>query len=73
MKDMIIRGGENIYPREIVGAFAILKKGAGLTEDDIRDYASSQISRYKVPKHVFFVDNYPLTEVVKSRNISLGK
>jgi fatty-acyl-CoA synthase len=87
IKDMIIRGGENIYPREIeellltmteitdvqvvgipdkkygeiVGAFVILKKSADLTEADIRDYALSKIARYKVPKHVFIVDEFPLT------------
>jgi fatty-acyl-CoA synthase len=46
---------------EIVGAFVILKKGADLTEADIRDYALSKIARYKVPKHVFIVDEFPLT------------
>ena len=97
MKDMVIRGGENIYPREIeeflhevpgvedvqvigipdkkygeiVGAFVILKKSADLTEDDIRDYASSRIARYKVPKHIFFVDNYPLTASSKIQKYRL--
>jgi len=87
IKDMIIRGGENIYPREIeeflytmpgildvqvvgipdekygeiVGAFIILEEGAQLTEEDVRDYAVTKIARYKVPKHVFFVDEFPLT------------
>lgn len=87
IKDMIIRGGENIYPREIeeflltipgvtdvqvvgipdkkygeiVGAFVILNKGADLTEADIRDYAKRKIARYKAPKHVFIVDEFPLT------------
>jgi fatty-acyl-CoA synthase len=87
IKDMIIRGGENIYPREIeeflytmpgvldvqvvgipdekygeiVGAFIILEEGAELTEEDVRDYAVTKIARFKVPKHVFFVDEVPLT------------
>lgn len=87
IKDMIIRGGENIYPREIeefyytmpgikdvqvigipddkygeiVGAFIILDEDADLTEEDVRDYGIERIARYKVPKHVFFVDEFPLT------------
>ena len=87
IKDMIIRGGENIYPREIeefyytmpgikdvqvvgipdekygeiVGAFIILEEDTDLTEEDVRDFGIERIARYKVPKHVFFVDEFPLT------------
>ena len=87
IKDMIIRGGENIYPREIeeflyhlegvsdvqvaavpskkygeeVGAFIILKEGAKLEPEDVRDYCKGKIARYKIPKYVFFVDSFPLT------------
>ncbi len=87
IKDMIIRGGENIYPREIeeflyhlegvsdvqvaavpskkygeeVGAFIILKEGAKLEAEDVRDFCKGKIARYKIPKYVFFVDGFPLT------------
>ncbi|MDR2617718.1 MAG: AMP-binding protein [Treponema sp.] len=87
IKDMIIRGGENVYPKEIedflytmpgikdvqvvgiaskkygeeVGAFIILHPGAAMTEEDVRDFCRGQISRFKIPKYVFFVDSYPLT------------
>jgi fatty-acyl-CoA synthase len=87
IKDMIIRGGENVYPKEIedylytmpgvkdvqvvgiaskrygeeVGAFIILHPGAAVTEDQVRDYCRGQISRFKIPKYIFFVDSYPLT------------
>jgi fatty-acyl-CoA synthase len=87
IKDMIIRGGENVYPKEIedflysmpgikdvqvvgvaskkygeeVGAFIILHPDVKMSEEDVRDYCRGQISRFKIPKYVFFVDSYPLT------------
>ena len=102
IKDMIIRGGENIYPREIeeflyhlpgvrdvqvagvpskkygeeVGAFIILDEGAQLTTEEVRDYCRGKIARYKIPKYVFFVNEYPLTgsgkiQKYKLRELSL--
>ena len=97
IKDMIIRGGENIYPREIeeylfklegvadvqvvgvpsrkygeeVGAFVRLKQNAALTEQDVKDYCRGRISRYKIPKHVAFVDRYPMTASGKIQKYKL--
>ncbi|MDR0559529.1 MAG: AMP-binding protein [Prevotellaceae bacterium] len=97
IKDIIIRGGENIYPREIEeylyklpqikdvqvvaapnekygevpSAFIILKEGETLTEEDVKDFCRGQIARYKIPPHVFFVKEYPLTGSGKIRKYIL--
>ena len=86
-KDMLIRGGENVYPREIeeflfrhpkiqsvqvfgvpdpkyveeVCAWIVLKPGAQCTAEEVRDFCRDQIAHYKVPRHVRFVDEMPMT------------
>ena len=97
IKDMIIRGGENIYPREIenflygipqieaieiagipspkygeeVGAFVRLKKGKNLHEDEIIEFCKGQIARHKIPKYIFFVDDFPMTASGKIQKYKL--
>jgi fatty-acyl-CoA synthase len=99
IKDMIIRGGENIYPREIenylyripqietvevagvpstkygetVGAFVKLKSGQKLTEEEIMDFCRGNIARFKVPKYIFFVEDFPMTASGKIQKYKLSK
>lgn len=87
VKDMIIRGGENIYPREIeeflythplvldvqvVGvpdekygeeaiAYIRLREGAELTEQEVKQYCDGKIARFKIPRYVAFIEEYPMT------------
>jgi fatty-acyl-CoA synthase len=99
IKDMIIRGGENIYPREIenflyrmpqieavevaavpspkygeqIGAFIKVKKGHSLTEEEVKDFCRGQIARFKTPKYIFFVDEYPMTASGKIQKYKLSE
>jgi fatty-acyl-CoA synthase len=98
IKDMIIRGGENIYPREIeeflythpkvsevqvfgvpdlkmgeeVCAWIQLRDGQVASEEEIREYCKGQISHYKIPRYVRFVDEYPMTVTGKIRKVEMS-
>ena len=87
LKEMIIRGGENIYPREIedlifnhpkvaeVAVFGIpdefygeelmawiqLHSGETMDEEEIRDFCKDKIAHFKIPKYIWFVDEFPMT------------
>jgi fatty-acyl-CoA synthase len=87
IKDMIIRGGENIYPREVeeflyrhpaiqdvqvfgvpdakygeqVCAWIRLRPGQALDAEGVKAFCREQITHFKVPYHIRFVDEFPMT------------
>ena len=56
---------------EIPVAFVILNRGKTLAEEDVRDFVRQHLAAYKVPRHVFFVDEYPLTASGKIQKYKL--
>lgn len=104
LKEMIIRGGENIYPREIeeflfthpkvaqVAVFGIpdayygeevmawiqLRAGQEASEEEIKDYCRGNIAHFKIPKTIWFVEEFPTTvtgklQKFRMREIALEK
>jgi fatty-acyl-CoA synthase len=87
IKDLVIRGGENLYPREIeeflyqhpkvqdVQVFGVpdprfgeelcawirVRPGESLSEEEVRAFCRDQIAHYKVPRHIRFVEEFPMT------------
>jgi fatty-acyl-CoA synthase len=99
LTDMVIRGGENIYPREIeellfthpalqsaqvvgipderlgeeLAAFVITVPGAEVSADEIRSFCRDRLARFKVPRHVFTVDAFPMTVTGKIQKFVLRR
>jgi len=83
--EMIVSGGENVFPAEVedlvsghpgvieataigvddqdfgqrLRAFVVLKEGAEVTEDAIKEYVRDHLARYKVPREVIFLTELP--------------
>ena len=86
-KDIIIRGGENIQPRDVeeffhtlpdiedvqvigipdetygeaVCAWVKLSAGSKLTAETLQAACKGNIATFKIPKHIRFVDEFPVT------------
>jgi fatty-acyl-CoA synthase len=98
IKDMVIRGGENIYPREVeellythpdvldaqvIGVpdtkygeelmvWVRMRDGAApLTAESVREFCTGQIARYKIPRYVQVVDEFPMTVTGKIRKVEM--
>jgi fatty-acyl-CoA synthase len=97
IKDMVIRGGENIYPREIeefllthesiadaqvIGvpderygeelcAWIILRPGAAIDDEDVRAHCRGRIAHFKIPRHIRFVETFPMTVTGKVQKFAI--
>jgi len=84
-KDMIIRGGNNIYSTDVeavllehpavqeaavagvehpvlgedVGAWVVLRPGAGADADELAAFCAERLADYKRPRRLYFVDELP--------------
>jgi fatty-acyl-CoA synthase len=96
-KEMIIRGGENIYPAEIedalrrldgvidasvvgvpderygeqVAAFVRLEEGADCDPESLRVALTGQVARYKVPRYLLVIPEFPVTPSGKVQKFKL--
>jgi acyl-CoA synthetase (AMP-forming)/AMP-acid ligase II len=99
LRDLIIRGGENIYPIEVenrlvehpdiddaavlgvdhptlgqeVRAVIVVRDGATVTTDDVRQWAGAALARFKVPTVVDVVDALPRNETGKVLKAQLAR
>ena len=100
IKDMVIRGGENVYPREIeeflythpdivdaqvIGvpderygeelmAWVRMRSGAEpLTAERLHEFCTGKLARYKIPRYVRIVDEFPMTVTGKIRKVEMRR
>ena len=84
-KELIIRGGYNVYPREVeevfyehpdvleaavmgmthddlgeeVAAAVVLKPGADVSEEELKQFLKERVAPYKYPRKIKFIDELP--------------
>ncbi|HEY1858428.1 AMP-binding protein [Acidocella sp.] len=97
IKDIVIRGGENLYPREIeeylyrhpkiqdvqvfgvpdalygeeLCAWVILREGEKMEAEELRDFCRDQIAHPKIPRHIRFVQEMPMTVTGKIQKFKM--
>jgi len=99
LKNLIIRGGENISPAEVemsindlddvrdsrvvgvpdpyygeeVCAFVIRKPDSDITEEQLKKAISGTLEYFKLPKHILFIESFPVNDVGKIDILTLRK
>ena len=97
IKEIIIRGGENIAPKEIedllrrhpkiadvyvygvpderlgeeIAAAIRLNNNETMAADEVRAFCDGKLARFKFPRHICFVESFPMTASGKVQKFKL--
>jgi fatty-acyl-CoA synthase len=97
IKEIIIRGGENIAPKEIedllrrhpkiadvyvyglpderlgeeIAAAIRLNSNETMAADEVRAFCDGKLARFKIPRHIRFVESFPMTASGKVQKFKL--
>jgi acyl-CoA synthetase (AMP-forming)/AMP-acid ligase II len=58
---------------QVGAAWVVREPGAAPTADELRAWVRSRLADYKVPDHVTFVDELPLTSMLKTDKLALAR
>ena len=58
---------------EDIRLFVVLRQGATLSEDELRDYCSQRMAKFMVPKIITFLDSLPRTSTGKPEKGKLAE
>jgi fatty-acyl-CoA synthase len=56
---------------EVGVAFVKCEPGSGLTDADVLAHCKGRIASFKIPRHVLFVEDFPMTSSGKIQKVKL--
>lgn len=56
---------------EELNVWIIPRTGAALTEDEVRAHCRDRIAHYKIPRHILFIDAFPMTVTGKVQKFAM--
>lgn len=71
--DVKVQGVPDDFYGEVVGASVVMKDGASLDEDGLRQFLATRLAKYKIPKFIFRYDSFPMLSNGKVDAVSLKK
>lgn len=71
IKEVAVIGVSDEKWGEVGKAFIVLKENVTLTSEDILNYCRGNLAKYKIPKHVAFLDEIPKTDAGKINKLKL--
>ena len=66
----VIGAHDEVYGEEVC-ACVRLREGADMKKEELREYCKSRIARFKIPRYVEFVTEYPKTASGKVQKYKL--